>query len=235
MRTLRTLFIGSALAASVALLPQAAQAEEKPESAEAPVISAQPPLHGLRGLGSISLRGSWGSTFEPDEGPSPFYLENVPSNPYGFGIGARGGYTFSFGLYLGAFLDRQFGKEGRLVFPANQGASSFNEFDIPRAGGTVTMEASSTVFGAQVGYDLPVRLLIVRPYLETGIMASAGAYCFQGTCDKFSANRELAGIGISAIAVVSPILVGLDATYLVVAERSDLNAGTFGLFVGSSF
>jgi hypothetical protein len=183
------------------------------------------------GAGSLMVETDWGFA-TPDDNPMADHFTS--SNPYALGIGLRGGYTFRFKLYVGAYITHHFGKDGAAVYDANPNRQGFgvNNWNIGTAGGTITTTTSSTEFGAQVGFDLSNGPIVLRPYLQDGILTWSKKRCFQGACDTFNDNLPSAGIGIAAFAVIAPILVGLDGTYQVVIDRPEVNGGMVGLVLG---
>jgi hypothetical protein len=75
-------------------------------------------------------------------------------NPYGFGIGARGGYTFRPNIYVGGVFEYFFGEsESTTVLLATEESS-----------------ANVWLLQAEVGYDFGVsRSLVLRPKLGLGL------------------------------------------------------------------
>jgi hypothetical protein len=82
-----------------------------------------------------------------------------PTNPWGLGFGLRGGYTLDLGLYIGGHVSYFLGTS---IESANSG------------GGTGTIGAASETslktieFAAEVGWDLWISTVVIRPYLGLG-------------------------------------------------------------------
>lgn len=94
---------------------------------------------------SIGLLLGWG--FKTDR-------RGFPSDPYGLGLGLRGGYALDFGLYLGGYFVYYLGS-------SQKGGSS-----VVNVSGE--SHANYIVFGAEVGYDWWVGDAILRPSLGLG-------------------------------------------------------------------
>jgi hypothetical protein len=117
--------------------------EEKPR----PEV-AKPQKKAVSGDGkqaSVGLLLGWG--FKTDR-------RGLPADPYGLGLGLRGGYALDFGLYLGGYF----------VYYVGGSKSGLN------AAVNVSGEshANYILFGAEVGYDWWVGDAILRPSLGIG-------------------------------------------------------------------
>ena len=99
---------------------------------------------------SGSLRGLYGSALG-DQG-----VENTELNPYGIGIGLRGGVTLPAALYLGASFDYFFGESDDAI------DIEFNLYQVM----------------GNVGYDIGLGPLTLRPSLGLGVASiSVDARC----------------------------------------------------------
>jgi hypothetical protein len=132
----------------------AADEWEKPPEEEAPVqqqAAKAPAAEEKHGDGlpiSIGLLAGYG--FMTDRRNT-----NLSTDPYGVMLKLRGGYTFDFGLYAGAYF------------------AYFIGHTIEGGGGVLNVGDSEThasymPFGLEVGYDWFVGPVIVRPSLEIG-------------------------------------------------------------------
>ncbi len=77
------------------------------------------------------------------------------ADPYGLGLGLRGGYALDFGLYLGGYFVYYIGS-------TESGASA------QVATGTRETHANYMLFGAEVGYDWWIGDAIIRPSVGIG-------------------------------------------------------------------
>lgn len=77
------------------------------------------------------------------------------TDPYGWSVGVRGGYSFDIQLYLGLFYTYYLGTS----VTGEVGSSIV----------VTTTKANYMQFGAEVGYDLWAGSLIVRPSLQIGV------------------------------------------------------------------
>ena len=117
------------------------------------------------------------------------------SNPYGVGLGLRGGYTLNMGLYVG----------GQFIYFIG---------DSEEAGG---MKASINVMtlGVEVGYDLKVAPVLIRPSLGLGLAFASASV--SGSVSGFSvgdqSNTETyfyVAPGASVIYPINMFFVGAD-------------------------
>lgn len=77
------------------------------------------------------------------------------TDPYGWTIGARGGYSFDSQLYVGLFYNYYLGTS----VTGNVGSTTV----------VTTTKANYMQFGGEAGYDLWAGSLIVRPSLQLGV------------------------------------------------------------------
>ena len=218
-------FLG-ALALCLAALPRAARAQERPQRwAE-------------DGAGSIFLQAAWGIQAASDTYVAPGFADHSQtSQSYAFGVGARGGYTFPFKLYLGGRAGYHFGRDGWEVWDARPGGGGSSQggvlsYDIGDDGGTVTTTELSSYFGTEVGYDFVIGPVVIRPYETDGMLIHSAQQCFEHRCGRSTENHLFAGIGAAIFAVVGPFLIGVDSTFIAPLDDPDLNGGLFSLSVG---
>ncbi|HKO90799.1 MAG TPA: hypothetical protein VJU61_06600 [Polyangiaceae bacterium] len=209
--------------------PKAAWGQEKQEGQEK---QAKPARWAEAGTGSIFVGGSWGVQADTGDGDSAADAYQS-SLAYGFGLGVRAGYTFSFKLYLGARVAHHFGRDGWEVYYAGQGGSiSDGIHTIGNEGGVITDSQQTTQFGTEVGFDFVAGPIVIRPYLADGLLVHMDEECFPGSCESFNTNELFLGIGASVFGVVGPLLIGLDSTFIAPLDEPSLNAGLFSLIVG---
>jgi hypothetical protein len=98
-------------------------------------------------------------------------FESYPFNPYGVGLGVRGGHTFDFGLYLG----------GKFLY---------------FVGGTdINGRHNETGFSLELGYDFEFDPITVRPSMDFGVETHAletrQDYFFLGAGISFIVSLDL--------------------------------------------
>lgn len=132
-------------------------------------------------------------------------FEEGDVNPFGFGFGLRGGYTLNMGLYLG----------GHFVYFLGE------SYDM--AGG----EASINVItiAAEVGYDLNLQPIVIRPSLLLGLGLSSVSVKMEAmgvSMDESETETDLfLGPGASVIYPLDGFFIGADLRFLLVmAEES---------------
>jgi hypothetical protein len=111
-------------------------------------------------------------------GASTAAIGDLDLRPYGTSLGLDAGYTFPFGLRLGAYVTYGLGNQ---VTETMEGGL--------RGDRDVVIDTSSVHTGASFGYDVPLDLLILRYTLNTGVTfmmfhfegASADAMDFEET------------------------------------------------------
>jgi hypothetical protein len=141
---------------------------------------------------SVGLVVGWG--FLTDRRPGA-----LGADPYGLGLGVRGGYSFDSGLYLGAFYSYYLGSSQtgvvggtRIVNPAT---------------------ANYMLFGLEVGYDWWAGPVVVRPSLQLGVGLGITDYeITQSPLGSF-----LFGPGITVYKPFDGFFVGGDARASIVS------------------
>lgn len=154
---------------------------------------------------SGSLRGLYGSpTAETG-------IEGVELNPYGLGLGLRGGITLPSALYLGASFDYFFGESDDAI------------------------DADFAIYQlmANVGYDLGLGPLTLRPSLGLGLANSSvevsGPISFEETESDFVLSPGAEGIiGLGLLSVSAEV------RYNKVFSDGDADALIMGVGVGFS-
>jgi Outer membrane protein beta-barrel domain len=129
------------------------------------------------------------------------------------GVGIRAGYTLENRVYLG----------GTLVY--HLGTS--DEADGP--GGTIGSSAHFLYTGAEVGYELPVGPVVVRPYGGVGVILSMVSLT-QGGQSQSDSSTSLAfwpGCTVTYAIPRSSFYVGGDTKLIVATKGGD---PSFGLF-----
>ncbi len=136
----------------------------------------------------------------------------------GVGIGIRGGYTLPIKIYVGA------------AFVYHLGGSKDKD--------QVKYSGSTLYLGPEVGYDLDVGPVIVRPYVGLGYGTAKAKAEVGGN----SIDRSEGGLafwpGVMARYPIDAFFVGADARYALVTGTDKItNAGGVGVFatVGMSF
>ena len=146
-------------------------------------------------------------------------------NPYGFGLGARGGYTFDMGLYLGGVLDVFFGEKDSTSVGGLAGGSA---------------SASTWLFQVEGGYDFGItRSIVIRPKLGLGPTFEHGKVCVNsiigGGCRSNNNSEFSFGFGAEALFDVGDFYVAPELRYNVVTGDADWNAFFMGVGFGTMF
>jgi len=185
------------LVASSVLMVSAASAEGTVDAAEA--VSAHPvSVAGLLGYGINNISAGGTDSF----------------NIYGFGIGARGGYTLPFNLYVGGLAQYNFG-------------SSYN-FPSP-LGGSVSLSGRIFMIGPEVGYDFAVQQFTVRPYMGLGLGFAGGDLKFNDSTTKASIWPGVQGV----YNITEQAFAGLDLRYTILFADTGEGGGSpnsFGFY-----
>jgi hypothetical protein len=176
--------------------------EERPPGeepvAEEPKAAPPPePETGPANKLSLGLLIGYGITLE----------ENA--NPWGFGFGARVGYNFG-GFYLGGrfsvFLGNEFQEQQR-------GTTSSGDF-------RMSVAYSSVEIGPEVGYDILVGSLDIRPLLGVGITIvslTEGATALRPAGRSSSDGQPYLAPGVSLLLSPSDsFFIGLDARLMFI-------------------
>jgi hypothetical protein len=103
---------------------------------------------------------------------------------------------------------------------------------IGNEGGAITTSQSATHFGTEVGYDLVLGPIVIRPYLADGLLMHSDRECWPGLCETFDDNQLFVGIGAAVFGVIGPLLVGVDSTFIAPLDDASLNASLFSVIAG---
>jgi hypothetical protein len=109
-------------------------------------------------------------------------LDSGDFNPFGFTLGARGGYTFELPIYVGGTAAFMLGEK--------EGDSALRMFQI----------------GAEVGYDFALGPVVLRPFLGLGLNIAFTKSDFFGR--ESQGNFYLAGGGTVLYNVNETLFVG---------------------------
>jgi len=129
-----------------------------------------------------------------------------------FGMGARAGYTFETPVYVGATFMYHFGDDG---FASGQGVSeSSRSFYYP---------------AAEVGYDVGIGPVLVRPYAGAGILFNRTSITTNGVSDSVTNSELMIYPGVTAQYILpkTPVFVGGDMRAVLPIEGE---AASFSLF-----
>lgn len=135
-------------------------------------------------------------------------------NYYGFGFGVRGGYTLGFGLYLGAQAQYFLGGSGTV---AN---ASGNEI----------------LLGVDIGYDIHVAPVIIRPAL--GLGAAVNPHQSDIDVDKSASVTDVDIYVAPGASVAYPIrnfFVGADLRFVDIFATDSVEAITIMAIAGMNF
>ena len=100
---------------------------------------------------SASAHLHWGSGIN--------ILDDTSPSAFGFGLGLRGGYTLSFGLYIGALFDYYIGTTETLIDTRTEPDTVFDA------------QFRSAHLAMEVGYDFKIlSTLLLRPYIGFGYL-----------------------------------------------------------------
>jgi hypothetical protein len=120
---------------------------------------------------------------------------NIGSDPYGFALGLRGGYTLDFKLYLGLYFSYYVGTSSE-GYSANTTVKN-------------TASASSIHFGAEVGYDWWLGPAVIRPSLELGPALALTTLSGKTT----TINSMMFGPGLTIFAPIDSFFIGGDVHF----------------------
>ena len=141
-------------------------------------------------------------------------------NPYGPGVGIRGGFTLDPGVYLGANFDYFAGEK------------------IP--GTSVRVNVYDIV--GEIGYDFWVHPNgILRPKLGLGLGVAKVGGCVNvagiaGPCDSRSENGFAIAPGVQYLHFLSDVYISLEARYQTISlDGSDPSAIVLGAGIGIGF
>ena len=139
-------------------------------------------------------------------------------NPYGLGLGARGGYTLDPGLYVGGAFDYFFG----------------GSVDVPGA----EVKFNLWTLHGEVGYDLGVAPnIVIRPKAGLGLTTGHAKLCIQGNCQSDSNGKMSLAPGAQALYSLDSLFLTAEARYNIVfdTENGSGNGLLFGVGAGLTF
>jgi outer membrane autotransporter protein len=148
-------------------------------------------------------------------------LDDGNLNPYGFGMGARGGYTFDPNIYVGGLFDFFFGESDT--------TSAF--------GGSATASARSWIFQVEGGYDFGVtRTIVLRPKMGLGMTSITGKGCVSAlglgeTCATDTDTDFTFGLGGEALFDLGPVYLAPEMRFNL---GGDVSALIFMVGVGGT-
>lgn len=202
--------IGLVAAVSLSLASTAAlAAPPAPLPAPAPAPSAAPPAPAAQ-----TDRPAASSDGEEESGKAfvAAPLMGFGSNHYGFGMGARAGYTFPQKVYVGGTFMYHFG-------------SSYGY------GGLAGADISTRILypAAEVGYDFHVGPVTIRPYAGVGVAFATASSSFAGESTSSTDSSLLIYPGATAHWNIprSDFFVGGDTRIAILTRGGD---PSFGLF-----
>lgn len=190
--------------AGVAHAAEPAAGAQAPPVPAAPQPAGVPPQPSLAGLSLLATVGYGVSTTE---------VRGLDLAPYGAAFGVDAGFTFRFGLRLGAYLNYALGK-------------SVLEHRDPLIGKSYEFQAdtSSLNTGLSLGYDVPIYAFVLRYDLSFGVTSMHWDF---GSVDASSvrygdAKQPNVGIhfapGVALLWPHGPIEAGVGFSYLVQAN-----------------
>jgi hypothetical protein len=161
--------------------------------------------------GTLSGHVGFGSILDDDD-----YAD---LNPYGFGLGARGGYTIRPGVYIGGLFD---------FFVGDSEDTS--------VGGIANAEVSANLwlFQLEGGYDFGVtRSIVIRPKLGLGVTTvnfeACGNALGVGGCSDDSDGEFAFGLGAEALFDLDPVYIAPEMRFNL---GNDISAVIFMVGVG---
>lgn len=159
----------------------------------------------------LSLGASLGYGFRvTDEGD----LDD-DANPYGLGLGVRGGYTIPGGLYLGG-LFQYFG-----------GEEAGND--------TVNGHINQMNFAGDIGYDIALgNRFVLRPLVGLGATIVTGEICVLGQCaDDQTDPYFLVAPGVNAVVGLGALYLGGEIRYFFLPDDEIPDGFLVGLNIGA--
>ena len=157
--------------------------------------------------------------------------EDLSVNPYGLGVGLRGGFTVLETLYLGVNAEIYFGETGDLFTET----SSRVEAKLLGGRDEAQVSRSSFVAMAEVGYDFSLVALTVRPLMGFGLLNESAEACTTdaASCLNDSSSRFGISPGIQVLASPGFFKLTAEARYLTSFEDND--SLTFGVGIALEF
>jgi hypothetical protein len=191
--------------------------ERPPAEQEKPAAPPPKPVEKPKGSDrpiSVALFAGW--AFKTDR---QVQFVGASADPYQFGGGLRGGYSFDFHLYIGAYFSYYIGSS---VTGTPQQVNT----------GTATSRASYMQFGTEVGYDWWVGPVIVRPSLELGWALAFTSFTGVGMTTQKTVGDFMVGPGLAIVHPWDNVFLGGEGRFLIVTGdgvSAFLLAATFGM------
>jgi hypothetical protein len=207
----------------------AAQAvdEERPPADEAAAKQKQVPAQEAGDTSEVSITGEAPSPAAAEKTEKPPIsmavalgwgtdFESVDYNLYSVGFGVRGGYTLDFGLYLG----------GQALY--------FIGDSVSVAG--VEASGNELLLGVDVGYDIDVAPLIIRPSLGLGaaLTFSKSDIGKPEAASETNANFYVAP-GATAMYPISNFFIGGDLRFIDIFASDSVEGVTIMVVGGMNF
>jgi hypothetical protein len=154
------------------------------------------------------------------------YMGDGDLNPYGFGLGARAGYTLEPNVYLGGLFNFFFGEEDETTVGV-LGVSA-----------TARENVNAWVLQGEVGYDIAASSSIVlRPKLGLGVTQFSGEVCVEGpvvgeSCEDDSDGEVSFSLGLEAPIDLGGFFISPEARFHFV---DDASAFIFAVNLGAAF
>lgn len=133
-------------------------------------------------------------------------------DPYRLGIGARAGVTLPSSLYLGGSFDLFFGESETTLGVENS--------------------ASLTQLMGNIGYDLALGPLTLRPLLGVGLATLSAESCTGGTCISDSSGEFALAPAAEATFSLGLLTLGGEVRYNLVFADGDADAVVLGVGLG---
>lgn len=129
---------------------------------------------------------------------------DLPYNPLGFGVGARGGVEFLHGIYAGL--------SGMYYFGGSQ--------DLPPNG---SVSSHAFLLGVEGGYGFHFSILTIRPQLGLGNVSFGSSGTVAGVDVSSSDSHIYLQPGVTGLVSVGLLYLGADASLLVIPGVSQGN------------
>jgi hypothetical protein len=137
---------------------------------------------------------------------NPFGGNPQPPNPLGFGLGARGGVTL-FGFYGGLSVMYYFGGSQSATLGTTSVSSSYN----------------SLLYGGELGYNIKVALLTIRPLLGIGNYSLNTSNSPGGSSSN---NNLYLEPGLTGLISLGTWFLGADANALILPSMKQPDQST---------
>lgn len=128
-------------------------------------------------------------------------------NPYGFGMGARGGVSL-FGIYVGGNFMYYLGGSATETIPLGTTSTSFS------------VSGHALQYGVEAGYGFSFAILTLRPQI------GVGNFGFTGTSEgqSLTSNYLYVEPGVTALISLGVLFVGADVNGLIIPSVNTADA-----------